>query len=191
MLNTTRIQPIGKALWPRAGDNLQSLPGREPSTLRNLPQTTEIDRTVRQAMVAIPVIRLRIFTPDGVIVFSTDDTEIGRKSEEAGFKAARQRQAPTSILTSNVAERERSIRREDVDIIETYFPKVTAEGKVAVVYESYFDVTAAKDRIEADSTRAMLVSLLILFLVYFALHLIVARAVRALSRCVIPSSPWA
>ncbi len=75
-----------------------------------------------------------------------------------------------------MAERERSIRREDVDIIETYFPKVTADGKVAVVYETYFDVTAAKDSIEADSTRAMLVSLLFLLLVYIALHSIVARA---------------
>ena len=31
LLNTTLIQSIDNALWPRAGDYLQSLTGREPS----------------------------------------------------------------------------------------------------------------------------------------------------------------
>ncbi len=181
LLNLTLIQSIDNALWPRAGEYFDTLQDRDGDKLRSFPQTASVDQIVRQSIVSTPILKFRVFKPDGTVIYSTSMADIGSKAKPmGGFQKARATSQPSSTLTRKDRTGE-SAGSNNLDVVETHFPRL-ANGTLSVIYEAYFDVTAAKDSIETDGTRAMAVCVAFLLLVYTALHLIVARADRTMRK---------
>jgi diguanylate cyclase (GGDEF)-like protein len=85
---------------------------------------------------------MKIFSPSGEIIYSTESTEVGQFNREAYFRQ----------ITANAAGRaeiiprdSRSLENEIVpaDVVETYVP-ITREGRLLGVFELYLNVSKAR-----------------------------------------------
>lgn len=85
------------------------------------------------------LVKMKVFSASGEIIYSTDATEMGSSNREAYFK---------QIATSGIARAEiipgqsRSLEDEVVpaDVTETYVP-ITKEGRLLGVFELYQDIS--------------------------------------------------
>ena len=99
------------------------------------------------------ILKLRIFTTSGTIVYSTDPGEIGRLNEEdylqrivaEGGSSARQVPKDARSLENQVMP---------ADVVETYVP-IENEGRVMGVFEIYYDVSAEKAGLRTFTRRSI------------------------------------
>lgn len=127
------------------------------------------------------LIKLRIFSPLGKIVFSTDTQEIGTINKKNYFRNI----VTKGKLYSKMVHKE-SVTAEgtatDIDLIETYVP-VMVDGQFHGAMEVYYDVTYGQENLKslsrqsffmllAASVGLLLMTLLVLFRAY---NSIVAR----------------
>jgi diguanylate cyclase (GGDEF)-like protein len=85
------------------------------------------------------LVKLRVFSPSGEIIYSTAPTEVGRLNEEAYFKAI----AASGTGRAEIIPKEsRSLENEAVpaDVVETYVP-ITRGARLLGVFELYHDVS--------------------------------------------------
>jgi diguanylate cyclase (GGDEF)-like protein len=88
------------------------------------------------------LVKMRIFSPAGEIIYSSDPAEVGRVNDEAYFKEI----TATGTTRAEIIPRDsRSLENETVpaDVVETYVP-VTRGGRLLGVFELYHDVTKAR-----------------------------------------------
>ncbi|MEM9218304.1 MAG: ATP-binding protein [Cyanobacteria bacterium P01_F01_bin.150] len=122
-----------------------------------------------------PIVKVKVFNPQGRTVFSTDLDQIGNdKSQAPPFLAAR-----TGQVISQLGHRDtfKAVKQvlADRDLLSSYLP-VRDNGEIVAVFELYTDVTPLLQRIE-DTQRAIVVgSLLVLGLLYFILNIFVQWA---------------
>jgi diguanylate cyclase (GGDEF)-like protein len=125
---------------------------------------------------AVNLPKIKVFTLDGTIIYSTDPADIGQKSRKSFF--------PDIVATGNahsyIATKESKfgseapIRRQ---ILETYVPIVNVEVMDVVgVFEIYYDVTDTLGAIDRLTTRAYIVLLVIVLVLLGAVFVSVAKA---------------
>ncbi len=90
-------------------------------------------------------IKLIVFNPEGVIIYSADETEIGTVNKEPYFK--------TLIETGNILTKEVDAgalsmdkKRLAVDAVEIYVP-IKRINRIVGVLELYYDITAQKQKL--------------------------------------------
>lgn len=85
------------------------------------------------------LIRMRIFSPSGEIIYSTEPTEVGRSNQEAYFK---QVAASGTARAEIIPKQSRSLENEIVpaDVVETYVP-ITRGERLLGVFELYHNVS--------------------------------------------------
>lgn len=85
------------------------------------------------------LIRMRIFSPAGEIIYSTRPTEVGQFNHEAYFK---QIAASNTARAEIIPKQSRSLENEVVtaDVVETYVP-ITRGGRLLGVFELYHNVS--------------------------------------------------
>ncbi|MBI4827000.1 MAG: PAS domain S-box protein [Nitrospirae bacterium] len=108
--------------------------------------------------------KIKVFTPDGRLVYSTENGEIGDINEHPYFYDI--------VLKGNIysKEAEKDTKSLDgniipIDVFETYIP-VIKDGKVAIIFETYLDNSASKaafNKIISDISKAMSIVSLLLF----------------------------
>lgn len=130
-----------------------------------------LDRVFVEGPLRRKVVRFKLWDPEGRILYSSDDTQAGRRFPVEGllaaaFKGAVQSRVSDLDQPDNASERERW-----PDLIEVYVPVRTgADGKVSAVAEFYHstenlarDISAAQRRswlLVAVATAAMYLLLL-------------------------------
>jgi hypothetical protein len=115
--------------------------GRDAESLRAAVSTQELRAKTVALMQGTAVIKIKVYNRLGIVVFSTDTSQIGEsKLGNEGFKGA-----IGGVVTSNLTHRD-SIdafegTRAEVDVLSSYIP-ITGEGKtVEGVFELYQDVS--------------------------------------------------
>lgn len=90
-------------------------------------------------------INLRIFTPDGEIVFSADESEIGNRNNEQYFADIVE---SGEVLTKEVAAGTESMDNQTFakDAVEIYVP-IKRQDRIVGVFELYYDITAQKEKL--------------------------------------------
>ena len=177
--NVMLARTYANALWPAYMDFL-ARPVDDLVLLRRDPATESLDRTVKAMSRGVPVVKIKIYNPDGIAVYSSVRDEIGEdKSANPGFREARAGKA-TSDLTHRGSMSATEGRIENVDVVSTYIP--IGERRVEAVFELYTDVTDAVARIEHELLRLALALFAVFGTLYGALLLIVSRADRILQR---------
>jgi diguanylate cyclase (GGDEF)-like protein/PAS domain S-box-containing protein len=129
------------------------------------------------------VLKVKIYSPSGRTVFSTDERQIGEdKADNAGF-----RRAISGIPASELTHRNRfsafEQTVENIDVISTYVPVVRDSGGQPVgVFEIYSDTSALVERIAQTRATVALQVTAVLVGLYLLLFLIVWRADRLIRR---------
>ena len=85
------------------------------------------------------VLKIKIFSASGEIIYSTESTEVGRYNREAYFK---QIEATGTARAEIIPKQSRSLENEVVpaDVIETYVP-ITKGERVLGVFELYHNIS--------------------------------------------------
>jgi signal transduction histidine kinase len=163
---------LSNTIWARYQDHLAAAEDMNRDTLRSHTKTAEIEDLIKLITEGVEILKVKIYSTDGVIVFSTDPGEIGENySDSAAFQAA----VGEGLSSSELSYKDRfSAFSGEVfnrDMVETYLPKFDEEGNVIGVLELYADVTDVKERIDRTTIR-ILVGLTAIFSVIYAVLVI-------------------
>ena len=171
--NAALAKTFANVLGPNIDRLLAVARQSDAETLRNHPQVATIRKTIRQAVAGTSVIKVKIYSPDGRTLFSTDPRQIGEdKSGNAGF-----RNAMAGRVASDITYRDQFDAFEGVisnrDVLYSYLPvttglRVTAGqvGGVRGVFEIYADVTAFKAQIWTGLRRELAIILASFTIIY-------------------------
>ena len=140
-----------------------------------------LDRAVHNAVLSDRVVRVKVWAPDGTIVYSDDERLIGRTFElgEAEQRALRTGHSHADL--SDLDEPENRDERSYGKLLEVYVGTDTPSGR-PFLFELYqrFDVVAAdRSRVLRSFAPALIGGLLALWLAQLPLAFALARRIRA------------
>ncbi|MEH6824745.1 MAG: ATP-binding protein [Motiliproteus sp.] len=173
---TTRV--LANSLWSQiepllAEEHLASA-GAETELLQ-----TQIERLIA----GLPVVKIKIYRPTGMTVFSTEADQIGEDQySNSAIDLARQGQVSNSFVKRdhfNPFDQ----HFESRDLLQTYLPLYAPGGQqIAGVFEVYSDYTPLLARIVQVQWWVIGGTGLILMLLYVALQLVVRHAEGIITR---------
>ncbi|MGK2951005.1 MAG: diguanylate cyclase domain-containing protein [Thiobacillus sp.] len=121
--------------------------------------------------------KVKVFSREGVVVYSTDAKDIGMRNEHAYFtEMVAQGQVFTKVAHKESRTAENQVATADV--VETYQP-IMVQGRFLGAFELYYDVTdrlSRMDRLQHSSLAQMMGMVLVLGC---AMVLVLLRAARA------------
>ncbi|MDQ3733103.1 MAG: sensor histidine kinase [Actinomycetota bacterium] len=118
----------GVAIEPTLDDGL--LTG-DPAVL------TALDRVVREEVLRGSLIRVKIWAPDGTILYSDEGRLIGARYELAADELASLQSGEPQAEISDLSEPENRFEEQAVELLEVYLPVNTTGGSV-LLFETYF-----------------------------------------------------
>ena len=187
LVATTETQNVGLArtfsntIWSRFSQHVTSIGGADG--LRAHPRTGEIEAAVQTLAAGTPVLKVKIYNLGGLTVYSSESAQIGEdKSTNEGFALAAREGAAASKISFRDTFSAFSGVVENRDLVETYIPIRSGDGRIEGVFELYADVTPLVQRI-GDRTIEFIAGLLLSFgLLYAVWFLIVRRADRIMKK---------
>ncbi len=160
-------------------EDIQQLLAETDSILR-VQQRQQLSSKISGVMHNSDVAKLKIYDLQGLVVFSTDPSQIGEnKSDNSGFVAARAGQ-PKSDLTHREQFSTTEGERLNIDLVASYIP-MHQSGRIFGVFEVYQDVTHPLARIKAAWWRGVFIISGILGLLYVIQLLVLRHAQQAIA----------
>jgi hypothetical protein len=156
--NGTFARVLANSVWPEFGAALTHTAGVEPARLAQREVTRKVQARLRELSTGVPILKVKIYDPNGLTVFSSVPAEIGQdRSANSGFLAARAGGVMSSLVhRGRMTVTDREIL--DVDVVETYIPvRADADAPVLAVFELYCDVTYALREVYSRSVRLLMV----------------------------------
>lgn len=146
-------------------------------------QPVLIDTVVRSEAEHFNAAKVKIYAPDGTVVYSTQPSDVGdRHALNAAVTAALRGETTSSIV---YREQFNAFDRviEHRNLLQTYLPVVGREGdRIIGVFELYTDITALLVRVMATERAVMGGVAAIMLALYAVLFLIVRRADRIIAQ---------
>jgi diguanylate cyclase (GGDEF)-like protein len=173
---------IGSALQVLERDALLGFSSAEASSIAVDPgQLPLLDRRLRQFLKPFDILKIKIFSADRRIVYSTDPLLIGRVDADN----RRLQQALAGQINSQLEEKDEVVdltdeRKFAVDVVETYFPIRNDAGRVIGSFELYVDVTADRRDIAGVVGMSVLLLAVVLLIVFACAFLLVRRGTNQL-----------
>lgn len=175
--NVAVTRVLANSLWIELKPLLEEGSALSPSILAPL------HAQVEQLIEGLQVVKVKLYRPSGMTVFSTDPAQIGQdQSDNPAIALARQGE-----LSNSFVERDQfnpfDQHYERRDLLQTYLPLYEPGGdRVVGVFEVYSDYTPLLARIARAQALLMLGIGGILVSLYVALLLVVRHADRVISR---------
>jgi signal transduction histidine kinase/CheY-like chemotaxis protein len=151
--------------------------GTPGDVLRAQPETKLLDTELRQMTRNLPVLKVKVYNPGGLTIYSSDHAQIGEsKAGDRGFRSSvREKKAFTTsgrraVLNSfgeNFTGR---------SVAETYVPILNDTGDVWVVLELYTDISAYVAEVDREIWTMVMLLVGALGALYVLLYLVVKRA---------------
>jgi signal transduction histidine kinase len=177
--NSALAQAFANTLWPRYSSYLTTVQIQDGDLLRARPETMEIHQALRSLTNGLPVLKVKIYNLAGLTVYSSEPSQMGEmKIENMGFLRAARQGHPASKMSFRDRFSAFSGTVHDRDLLETYIPIQTRDGRIQGVFELYTDVTPLVARIGTNSIRIIIGLLFAFSLLYAILFMIVRRADR-------------
>jgi diguanylate cyclase (GGDEF)-like protein len=135
-----------------------------------------LDARIRQFLNPFDIVKVKVYTADGCILFSTDPTIIGQR--DAGNR--RLRNALDGRSNAQLVRRDRvqdltDEQRLDADVVEAYVPIRNTGGEVIGCFEAYMDVSRYRGEIRQIVSLAVAVISAILLGVHAASRAILRK----------------
>ncbi|MFQ5617875.1 MAG: PAS domain-containing protein, partial [Rhodospirillales bacterium] len=181
--NVALARSFANAVWPRFSSYAASVSELDGDALRARPETREIHETLKKLTTGLPVLKVKIYNPEGLTVYSSQPGQMGVvKTDSPGFIAVVRQGNPASKLTYRDTFSAFSGEVWNRDLVETYVPIRPGNGPIEGVLELYTDVTSVLALIRSGTIEMVAAIIMAFGLLYAALFLIVRRADRALKR---------
>ncbi len=166
---------------PRFSAYVTSTNTMDGNVLRTRPETRIIHDTLEQITSGLPIVRVRIFNLDGLIVYSSEPSEMGTDgSHNPGYLEAAREGLPTSVFPYR--DSFHTFFDTDQDVVESYIPIRSSDGEIEGILEIYTDVSPMVMDITGGTISLTAGLLLVLGLLYGVLFLIVQHADNILRR---------
>ena len=147
----------------------------DPSEARNNPKLPGIDQRLRQFSHKTDIAKIKIYSPQGITIYSSEAKQIGEnKSQNGGFISA-MAGMPASELTYRGIFNAYDGEVHDRNLVSSYIPIYTVDGNVESVAEIYTDRTASVHETEAQMNQLLRWLTPIFMSVYLGLLLFVAQ----------------
>lgn len=125
--------------------------GNQPVSIQSIDPTQKL-RLVDQIQVDFQLEKLRLFDPQGKIVFSTVAREVGQVNSFSYFAdIVAKGETYANMVTKGEATKEGAATSRDV--VEIYVPVMKA-GAFLGAFEIYYDITAGKERLDAVARQS-------------------------------------
>ena len=109
-----------------------------------------LDKDLRAFVRPYSIVKIKLFEPSGVIVYSTDMGVVGRSSEDnKHLDIALEGGNSSTIQTKEQIHDLTNEERIDVDVVESYVPMRDDANKVIGVFEIYQDMTRFRDEVNS------------------------------------------
>jgi diguanylate cyclase (GGDEF)-like protein len=182
--NVALVQVFSNTVWPQVAPFVAAVSGLSGNAVRLHPEAARLHQAILEYLNGLSILRVRIYTPNGVIVFSTDAAQIGaERGADAGFLAARAGSVSSELVgRGEIYPVEEAI--DDRTVLTSYVPirRGGAVTPVEGVVQLYYDVAPALRTIERGQRRLVLGVAGVLSILSAALFLVVTAAGRLLGR---------
>ena len=142
----------------------------------------KVDRVVRNHVLRDPVVRIKMWAPDGTIVYSDEHRLIGQHYPEHAHEVQDALgSSGVDAEVSNLSAPENRYERSQKKLLEVYLPMKTPSGKPLLFesYQRFSSVAASGRRTWLAFLPALVVALLVLELVQLPLARRMANRIRA------------
>jgi two-component system, NarL family, sensor kinase len=157
-------------------------PALNDGVMRGDPQAlAQLDRAVRRGALGGDVVRVKLWSGDGTIVYSDERRLIGQRYPLQAAEVAAARTGEADAELSDLSSPENRFERQYGKLLEVYLPIRTPDGK-RVLFEQYLEyssVAASGRRVWREFAPALLAALVLLELVQLPLAWSLARRLRA------------
>ncbi|UCG78460.1 MAG: diguanylate cyclase, partial [Nitrospirota bacterium] len=118
--------------------------------------------------------KLKIFSPDGTIIYSSDSKDIGTINEKEYFhNTVAKGIVFTKVVKKDAKTLEGRVVRKDV--VETYVP-IMSSGNFSGAFEIYYDISSSKAAMNKIVMKSSLVTFSIMFGFFIILILVLLKA---------------
>lgn len=180
--NVALVQVFSNTVWPQVAPFVAAVSGLSGNDVRLHPEAARLHQAILAYLNGLSILRVRIYAPNGVIVFSTDAAQIGaERGTDAGFLAARAGSVSSELVgRGEIYTVEEAI--DDRTVLTSYVPirRGGAVTPVEGVVQLYYDVAPALRTIERGQRRLVLGVAGVLSILSAALFLVVTAAGRLL-----------
>jgi two-component system, NarL family, sensor kinase len=187
-VGVTVLRDLGQKDATRDAKRLTRIVGMgvvEPSLsdglLKGDPKAIErVDGVVRGRAITDPIVRVKLWTPDGRIVYSDEKRLIGERFELGADEQEIIRHGGIDAGVSDLDEPENRYERRDRKLLEVYLPVHTTSGKPLMfeAYMRYAAVSASARKTWISFLPALIGALVILQLVQLPLAARMARRIE-------------
>jgi len=138
--NVGYAELISNALWPAYRGFALGAENLSGDALRGAPETQAMRSRVATMAEDSGVLKVKIYSPSGYLVFSTDKAQIGtRQTDNDGVRIAAGGRVVSEITHRNKFDAFEKVV-VDRDVLSSYMP-IRENGKVMAVFELYSDIT--------------------------------------------------
>jgi signal transduction histidine kinase/ActR/RegA family two-component response regulator len=182
--NRAHAEIFANAIWPAYGTYLTRVaPALDAAALQARPETRTLHADLRALARATPVAKVKIFSPAGLTLFSSEAAQIG----ETKYSTAAIARARGGDVASQLSFRARfqafDHQIENRNLLSSYVPIRSAPGgPVVAIFELYEDMTPVLDAIAGAQREVVSLSVAVMLALYVLLLLVVRHAERTIAR---------
>ncbi len=179
--NVAQAYAFVNVIWPKYAALVAHPLGTSGDVLRSHPLRRELAIDVRQMTRGTPVLKVKIFTRDGLTIFSSEEKQIGEsKAKDPQFIRAKAIGQPVSKSGKKEELNSFETTFKDRIVAESYVPIADESGNLLGVIELYSDISAYVGEIERRLWNIVGMLVFALATLYVLLLLVVRRADRIL-----------
>jgi len=143
------------------------------------PQLLALNKTLRDFIRPYGIVKTKLFSPEGIIIYSTDLTIIGKDaSANEMLQRALDRGASSNIQRKDQIRDLANETRFDVDVVESYVAMRDQNGQLIGVFEIYQDTSGFRGEVQQGIILFVGVLAIILFSVFGTAFVFMRKAVK-------------
>ena len=172
---------ISNSLWPSYRKFALTAPKLTAAQLRAAPESWEMYRRIAEMAIDTGVLKVKIYSPEGYLFFSTEPSQIGAiQSDNQGVLMAASGRVVSQITHRNKFDTfERTV--VDRDVLASYMPIREGE-RVVAVFELYSDITPFVGQMKRLRNVVLASVAIAMLLLYGLLSYLIWKANRIIDR---------
>jgi diguanylate cyclase (GGDEF)-like protein len=139
----------------RVAKHLSSLLIADSGGLNDAFSAQELLNEIKEPTEEFELIKMKVFSDSGRVLFSTDPKDIGVINRNEYFSEA---VAKGEVYTKIVLKQQKSLEGQtmDWDVVETYVPLIM-NGEIRGAFEIYYDITDKKEQLDRLLSRSSII----------------------------------